>query len=112
MEQGIQVNEELLAGNPYFDSHERRVALREVFGFDRRRVLLGVGALAEVAVECERLGVRRVLLVRDPAIEAVATPVVEALTRGGIDILSTFTEIVPNPTIASVDALEIGRAHV
>ena len=105
MEQGIQVNEELLAGSPYFDSDERGAALREVFRFDYRRVLLGVGALAEVAVECEGLGARRVLLVRDPAIEAVAAPVVEALTAGGIDIVSTFTEIVPNPTIASVDAL-------
>ena len=65
MEQGIQVNEELLAGSPYFDSDERGAALREVFRFDYRRVLLGVGALAEVAVECEGLGARRVLLVRD-----------------------------------------------
>jgi choline dehydrogenase len=112
MEQGIQVNEELLAGSPYFDSQERRAALREVFGFDRRRVLLGVGALAEVAVECERLGAKRVLLVRDPAIEAVATPVVEVLTTGGIDIVATFTEIVPNPTIASVDALAVAVKRV
>ncbi|HJP30286.1 MAG TPA: iron-containing alcohol dehydrogenase [Candidatus Latescibacteria bacterium] len=105
MAQGVQVNEELLAGSEYFDTEERRGALREVFRFDHRRVLLGEGALREVAVECERLGARRVLFVRDSAIAPVAAPVVEALEAAGIDRVSTFTEIVPNPTIASVDSL-------
>ena len=105
MTQSIQVNEELLAGDPYFATEEHRTALRGVFRFDHRRVLLGVGALHQVAAECERLGARSVLLVRDAAIEAVAAPVVTALTSGGIDIVSTFSDIVPNPTVASVDAL-------
>lgn len=105
MAQGIQINEELLAGSSYFDSDERRAALRELFRFEHRRVLLGAGATDLVATECERLDARRVLLVRDPEIKGVVAPVVEALTTGGIDIVSTFTDIVPNPTIASVDAL-------
>ncbi len=105
MTQGIQVNEELLAGNPYFATAEHRAALRDVFRFDHRRVLLGVGAIEQIAAECQRLGARRVLLVRDAAIEAVVTPVVQALTAGGIEIVDTFTDIVPNPTVASVDAL-------
>jgi alcohol dehydrogenase class IV len=107
MTQGIQVNEELLGDSPYFASTERRAALREVFRFDHRRVLMGDGALHQVAAECELLGARRVLLVRDAAIEAVAAPVVAALVSAGIEIVATFTDIVPNPTVASVDALSI-----
>lgn len=105
MEWRIQINEELLSGSSYFDSSERRQALREAFGFERRRVLLGEGAVQQVAAECRNLGASRALLVRDKAIESVAVPVVEALRQGGIEIVGLFTDIVPNPTVASVDAL-------
>lgn len=101
----IQVNEELLAHSEYFASDERRAALREAFRFDRRRVLFGDGAAGQAGAECERLGATRVLLVRDSAIEAVAAPVVAALEGADVTVAATFTEIVPNPTIASVDAL-------
>lgn len=104
-ESPVQVNEELLADSEYFTAPERRAALRAVFRFDRRRVLLGDGASTRLPDELSRLGARSVLLVRDPAIAAVAAPVAAALDEAGIAIAGTFTHIVANPTVASVDAL-------
>lgn len=113
MTKAVQVNEDLLSGSSYFDSSSRRAALREMFRFDHRRILFGDGAVAELPAECDRLGAQRLLLVHDPALSTVVQPVIESLNidgmnTNGVCIVSTFTEVVPNPTIASVD--ELARA--
>ena len=99
------VNEQLLADEEYFATDERREEMREMFGFERRRLLLGEGAAGRLPEECRRLGAGSVMVVHDAALEAVAAPVVEGLREAGIRIAATFTGIVPNPTVASVDAL-------
>lgn len=103
MPQRVQVNEEILAHSSYFDS--RRAELRQMFRFDHRRVLFGDDAAGQLPAECDRLGARRLLLVHDPALATVVQPVLEALGAAGVSIVSTFTEVIPNPTVASVDAL-------
>ena len=99
------VNEQLLEHEEYFASPGRREEMREMFGFERRRLLLGEGAAERLPEECRRLGAGSVMVVRDAALEAVAARVVEGLREAGLRIAATFTGIVPNPTVASVDAL-------
>ncbi|MEE2658189.1 MAG: iron-containing alcohol dehydrogenase [Candidatus Latescibacterota bacterium] len=101
----LQVNEELLADTEFFSSDERKQVLRSMFNLDRRRVLFGHGALASLGSECEQLGVHSVLLVRERAIAEVAAPVEAALVEAGVTVTGVFADIVPNPTVASVDAL-------
>ena len=99
------VNEQLLEHEEYFASPGRREELTEMFGFERRRLLLGEGAASQLPEEGRRLGAGSVMVVHDAAVEGVAAPVVEGLREAGIRIADTFTGIVPNPTVASVDAL-------
>lgn len=101
----VQINEELLDGSEYFVADEPRAQLGEMFRFADRRVLFGDKALAALPGECALLGAGSVLVVRDPEIEAVAAPVIDTLAAAGITVVSTFTDIVANPTVASVDAL-------
>ena len=99
----VQMNEELLDGSAYFVNPAQRTALGEFFRFDRRRVLLGEGALGCLAAECGRLDLKQVLLVRDPGIAALEELVRPALEKGGIEVVDVFDEVVSNPTVASVD---------
>jgi alcohol dehydrogenase class IV len=101
----ILVNEQLLAESAYFNNDERKAELSEMFGFQRRRVLLGEGAVYNLGDECRRLNAKKVFLVRDPGIEALEQPVRWILDREGIEITGSFTDIVPNPRVAGVDAL-------
>ncbi|NKB68912.1 MAG: iron-containing alcohol dehydrogenase [Candidatus Latescibacteria bacterium] len=99
----VQINEELLDGSDYFADPARRVELGEFFHFDQRRVLLGEGALDTLADECGRLGLKRVLLVRDPGIVPLGELVVSALNQGGVEVVGVFDKVISNPTVASVD---------
>ena len=99
------VNEQLLEHEEYFASPGRREEMRGMFGFERRRLLLGEGAASRLPEECRRFGAGSVMIVHDAALEAVAAPVVEGLREAGLRIAATFTGIVPNPRVASVDAL-------
>ena len=78
--QSIQVNAELLSGCEYFNSDERRQALATMFGFDRRRVILGDGAVNMLAEECRRLAAHRVMLVHDPALPHLKDPSAKVVT--------------------------------
>lgn len=110
--EGIQVNEELLAGYEYFDCPERRAALAEMFKFGQRRVILGDGACARLGDECDRLDARRVYLVRDPAIPRLAEHVRQALAAGGVEVVGEFDQVIANPSVESVDALAAAVAAV
>ena len=99
----VQVNEELLAGSDYFASEERRRQLRDFFHFDRRRVMLGAGALEALGEECRRLGADRVLLVRDPGVAFLEEGVRAALAREKVDVAGVFDQVIPNPSVESVD---------
>lgn len=101
----ILVNEQLFDDSSFFDHKDRRAQLSEMFGFQRRRILLGEGAVYHLGHECHRLHARKVFLVRDPGIEALEQPVRWILEREGIEITGTFTDIVPNPRLSGVDAL-------
>ncbi len=101
----IQVNEQLFAESAFLSNHARAVELSEMFGFRRRRVLLGEGAVYNLADECRRLNASKVFLVRDPGIEALEQPVRWILDREGIEITGSFTDIVPNPRVSGVDGL-------
>ena len=103
--ESIQVNAELLAGCEYFNSDQRRQALAEMFGFDRRRVILGDGAVNMLGEECRRLAAHRVMLVHDPALPQLEAQVRSILEAGGVELIGIFSDIVPNPTVASVNAL-------
>ena len=96
---GLQVNEGLLADVAYFADERRRMI--EFFGFEQRRVIFGEGALHTLGQECGRLGAGRVFLVRDPGIEALEAPVRAAL--GEVEVVGVYDDIVPNPTVDSVD---------
>ena len=98
----VQVNEELFDEVAYFATPERRREVGAFFQFDRRRVILGEGALLTLRDECERLGAARVVLVRDPGIAALEQPVRAAL-KGGAEITAVYDEIIPNPSVESVD---------
>jgi alcohol dehydrogenase class IV len=95
----LQVNEGLLADVAYFADERRRMI--EFFGFEQRRVIFGEGALHTLGQECGRLGAGRVFLVRDPGIEALEAPVRAAL--GEVEVVGVYDDIVPNPTVDSVD---------
>lgn len=97
----LQVNEGLLADVAYFADEMRRRRMIEFFGFEQRRVIFGEGALRTLGQECARLGAGRVLLVRDPGIEALEKPVREAME--GVEVVGVYDDIVPNPTVASVE---------
>ena len=99
----IQVNEEIFDEVDYFGTPERRQEVGEFFGFDSRRVVLGVGALRTLGEECGRLQAGRIVLVRDPGIAALEQPVRAVLEEVGIEIAGLFEQIVPNPTVESVD---------
>ena len=98
----VQINEELLASSAYFAAENRRVALAALFEFRDRRVAFGAGALAQLADECVRLGAGRVLLIHDPGIAPLVALVRQALSR--LDVVGTYSEIAPNPSVHSVDS--------
>ena len=99
----IKVNEQLLADSEFFSYDSRQAKLRELFNFDRRRVIMGEGAVYHLAQECERLKAKRLLLLRDGAIAALEEPIRWILDREGIELVGVFDRVVPNPTVASVD---------
>ena len=98
----VQINEDLLSSSAYFAAASRRAALAELFEFRDRRVVFGAGALAQLADECVRLGAGRVLLIHDPGIAPLVDLVRQALD--GLDLVGTYSEIAPNPSVQSVDA--------
>jgi len=97
------VNEELLATSEYFASAERQRELGAFFGFAKRRVIFGVGALETLGAECRQLGAGRVLLVRDPGVAFLDTAVQAALDKDSIEVVGIFDEVIPNPSVESVD---------
>ena len=99
----IRINEDLFDGVDYFSTPERRGEVGDFFQFDRRRVILGDGALSTLGEECQRLDASRVTLVRDPGIAALEQPVRAALEGQGIEIVSVYDDIIPNPSVQSVD---------
>lgn len=101
----IQVNEELLSGCEFFASDARRRGLTEMFDLDRRRVIFGDGALDGIANECLLLGARRVFLVHDPALPHLEGVLRSILEVRDVELVGSFCNIVPNPTVESVDAL-------
>ena len=98
---GVQINEQLLADSEFFADEDRRAELVAMFKFDERRVILGEGALDGLAAECERLGAGRVFLIHDPGIPALADLVRAALAD--LEVVGSYSEIAPNPSVASVD---------
>ena len=98
---GVQINEELLVESAYFADESRRAELREMFKFDGRRVLMGEGALDMLAEECARLGAGRVFLIHDPGIPVLAERVRAVL--GELKLVGDYSDIAPNPSVASVD---------
>ena len=101
----IQTNQELLQDNPYFSTAARLDEAAAYFGFDRRRVILGNGALTLLGEECRRLEAKRVLVVRDAGIAALEAPLRAALDGAGIGIAGVFDRTQPNPTVESVTEL-------
>ena len=99
----IQMNEELLADSGFFADADQRAELSRIFKFDSRRVILGEGAAYLLARECRRLQARRLLLLRDGAVEHLEEPVRWILDREGIELAGVFDRVVPNPTVDSVD---------
>ena len=99
----LQVNQEIFAGMEYFSNEQRLAELADFFQFDTRRVLFGGGALSELGAECARLNASRVVLVRDADIKPLEAAVAEVLKGAGIELVDVYTDIVPNPTIESVD---------
>ena len=100
----IQVNEELFAANQFFSGKpERLEEAKRFFQFDQRRVVLGQRSLDKLGEECQRLRAGRVLLVRDPGIATLETPVREALESQNIELVSVYDGVISNPTLASVD---------
>ncbi len=100
---GIQINEGLFEEVDYFAPPERQRELVDLFQFERRRVVLGEGALDTLGEECRRLEAGRVFLVRDPGIEALEVPVTAVLEREGIELAGVYDRIIPNPSVESVD---------
>ncbi len=110
----IQVNEELFAANPFFFGNpERLEEAKSLFLFDQRRVVLGQGSVDRLGEECQRLRAGRVLLVRDPGIAALETPVRQALGSQKIELAGVYDGVISNPTLASVEecAGVINRAN-
>ena len=99
----IQVNAELLGECGFFAHGEHSGELAELFKFDRRRVLLGEGAAYHLGDECARLKARKVFLVRDPAVPDFERTIRWTLEREGIELVGVYDEVVPNPTVASVE---------
>ena len=106
----VQINEGLLADSPYFATESRRAALAELFEFRDRRVAFGAGALSQLADECVRLGAGRVLLIHDPGISPLVALVRQSL--GGLDVVGTYNEIAPNPSVQSVNSCARALAAV
>ncbi|MDP6983026.1 MAG: iron-containing alcohol dehydrogenase [Candidatus Latescibacteria bacterium] len=101
----LQINESLFDGCDFFESESSRTQLGEVFRFDRRRILFGEGALKSLPEECRLLKATRIYLVRDPALGDLSAQVEGVLAEGGLQVVVVDTDVVPNPTVASVDGL-------
>jgi alcohol dehydrogenase class IV len=99
----IQINEDLFKGVDYFATQERRRELVKFFQFERRRVILGEGALDTLGAECRGLEAQKVLLVRDPGVVALEGLVRTVLEREGIEVVGLYEGIIPNPSVESVD---------
>ena len=100
----IQVNEELFAANQFFSGKpERLEEAKRFFQFDQRRVVLGQRSLDKLGEECQRLRAGRVLLVRDPGIAELETPVRQALESQNIELVGVYEGVISNPTLASVE---------
>ena len=76
-----------------------------MFDLDRRRVIFGDGALDGIANECLLLGARRVFLVYDPALPHLEGVLRSILEVRDVELVGSFCNIVPNPTVKSVAAL-------
>ncbi len=98
----MQINEGLLEGSAFFADKNNLEELRRVFKFDERRVILGESAVGMLGEECERLGGKKALLVRDPGVEALAVHIENALRAGHIELVGQYDGVVSNPTVESV----------
>ena len=101
----LQINEALFDGDEAFQAPDVRAALVETFRLVDRRILFGDGALQSLPDECRRLHAKRIYLVRDPALEDLSLRLQSCLAEAGIDVAVVDTDVVPNPTVASVDGL-------
>ncbi|MFT5089347.1 MAG: alcohol dehydrogenase class IV [Candidatus Latescibacterota bacterium] len=101
MEQ-VLINEELLRGSAFFADEHNLEQLKSVFKFDQRRVILGEWAVKMLGEECERLGCKKALLVRDPGVVGLAVHVENALRQAGIELVGQYDGVVSNPTVESV----------
>lgn len=77
-------------------------ATNRAFSLAGRDLVFGTGSLAEIGAHAQARGLRRVLLVADPQVQAV-TAVQDSLAAAGIDA-ETFSAIAVEPTRAAVEA--------
>ncbi len=98
----IQVNEELLGASPFFADAGKRDELSRLFKFAERRVVLGESAVNTLGEECERLGVEKVLLVRDVGVIQLEISVRGALEKSSIELAGVYDGVISNPTVQSV----------
>ena len=99
----IHINEEIFSTIEYFETRERQRQVADFFQFDRRRVILGEGALARLGEECQSLAAGSVIIVRDPGIAGLEHPVRAALEGNDIAVVDVYDKVVPNPSVESVD---------
>ena len=99
----MQTNQEIFQGVEYLSDPNRMAELVDFFQLHSRRVLFGDGALAELGEECAHLKAKKIVLIRDADIETLEERVRGVLDDAGIELLDVYTDVVPNPTIESVD---------
>ena len=93
----VQINEALLADDPFFANGDNLNSASQLFHFASRRVILGKGALSRLGAECLALNAKRVFLVRDPGVAALEAPLRQALENRDIQLVGVYDQIAPNP---------------
>ncbi len=98
----LEINYELLESIPFFGFEENLKSAGSLFDFDRRRVVLGNGAIDRLGRECQRLGLKKILLVRDEGVASLATHILNSLENQGVILVDTYDKVVSNPSVSSV----------
>ena len=70
------------------------ISAGKLFDFDKRQIVFGNGAIEYVGKECQRLGLKRILLVIDQGVASLAVHILKSLENHSVKLVGNYDKIV------------------
>ena len=107
----IEINNDLLKSISFFGVKKNLEFGERLFDFDRRRVIFGYRAVEYLGKECQRLGLKKILLVRDEGVASLTPHLLNSLENNGIVIVDSYDKVISNPSVSSVQDCAMAIAN-